>query len=220
MSWRGTTRRCETRDQGKFHLRNRSKGLARGQRVPVADFLENAAKFMPRDQILIQDLIPGDGDYQYSFCSFFKQGQPQASVVTCRRRQHPFEFGRASTYVESVEMPLLEEYSTRFLREIDFYGLVEMEFKRDARDGQYRLLDVNGRTWGYTRSDVRPVSTFRFCSCRPNESAGGNVPGEDRSSLDPFAHRYPHRNRGDCDREAERKRFIFVPCSLMTKKPF
>jgi D-aspartate ligase len=111
--------------------------------------LENAEKLIPRDQILIQDLIPGDGSCQYAFCSLFKQGRPQASVVTCRRRQHPFEFGRASTYVESVEMPLLEEYSTKFLSAIDFYGLVEMEFKRDARDGQYRLLDVNGRTWGY-----------------------------------------------------------------------
>jgi predicted ATP-grasp superfamily ATP-dependent carboligase len=43
----------------------------------------------------------------------------------------------------------LEEYSQRFLRAIDYYGLVEVEFKRDLRDGQYRLLDVNGRTWGY-----------------------------------------------------------------------
>ena len=46
-------------------------------------------------------------------------------------------------------MPLLEEYSKKFLREINYYGLVEMEFKRDARDGKFRLLDVNGRTWGY-----------------------------------------------------------------------
>ena len=46
-------------------------------------------------------------------------------------------------------MPILEEYSQRFLRAIDFYGLVELEYKRDPRDGQYRLLDVNGRTWGY-----------------------------------------------------------------------
>ena len=29
------------------------------------------------------------------------------------------------------------------------YGLVEVEYKRDPRDGQYRLLDINGRTWGY-----------------------------------------------------------------------
>jgi len=27
--------------------------------------------------------------------------------------------------------------------------LVELEYKYDARDGQYYLLDVNGRTWGY-----------------------------------------------------------------------
>ena len=37
----------------------------------------------------------------------------------------------------------------RFLRAIDYYGLVEMEYKWDRRDGQYKLLDVNGRTWGY-----------------------------------------------------------------------
>jgi D-aspartate ligase len=43
----------------------------------------------------------------------------------------------------------LEEFSGRFLRAIDYYGLVELEYKLDSRDGQYRLLDVNGRTWGY-----------------------------------------------------------------------
>ena len=30
-----------------------------------------------------------------------------------------------------------------------YYGLVELEFKLDSRDGQYKLLDVNARTWGY-----------------------------------------------------------------------
>jgi D-aspartate ligase len=106
-------------------------------------------QLMPRDEIIIQDLVPGNGSCQYSYCSFFKQGQSIASLVTCRRRQHPLEFGRASTYVESVDIPMLEELSLRFLRAIDFYGLVEMEYKRDERDGQFRLLDVNGRTWGY-----------------------------------------------------------------------
>jgi predicted ATP-grasp superfamily ATP-dependent carboligase len=26
---------------------------------------------------------------------------------------------------------------------------VELEYKRDPRDGEYKLLDVNARTWGY-----------------------------------------------------------------------
>jgi D-aspartate ligase len=43
----------------------------------------------------------------------------------------------------------LEQLSERFLRAIDYYGLVEMEYKLDLRDGQYKLFDVNGRTWGY-----------------------------------------------------------------------
>jgi D-aspartate ligase len=70
-------------------------------------------------------------------------------MVVRRRRQHPPEFGRASTYVEAIELPILETLSERFLRAINYYGLVELEYKLDPRDGQYRLLDVNGRTWGY-----------------------------------------------------------------------
>jgi D-aspartate ligase len=70
-------------------------------------------------------------------------------MVVRRRRQHPPEFGRASTFVQTIELPILEAQSLRFLRAIDYYGLVELEYKLDPRDGQYKLLDVNGRTWGY-----------------------------------------------------------------------
>ena len=110
---------------------------------------ERASRFMPVDELLIQDFIPGGGNDQYSCCLFFKQGQVISQLVATRRRQHPIEFGKSSTYVETIDLPLLEEYSERFLREIDYYGLVEFEFKYDSRDGQYCLLDVNGRTWGY-----------------------------------------------------------------------
>jgi len=46
-------------------------------------------------------------------------------------------------------MPEVEELSLKFLRAIDFYGLVEVEFKQDPRDNQFKLLDVNARTWGF-----------------------------------------------------------------------
>ena len=69
--------------------------------------------------------------------------------VRRRCRQHPREFGRAATYVETIECPEVEKLSERFLREINFRGLVEVEFKQDPRDGQYKLLDVNARAWGF-----------------------------------------------------------------------
>ncbi len=39
--------------------------------------------------------------------------------------------------------------SERFLKHVNYYGLVEIEFKQDPRDQQYKLLDVNARTWGF-----------------------------------------------------------------------
>ena len=59
------------------------------------------------------------------------------------------DFGRASTFVESVEAPDVEAVARRVLAAIGLDGIVEVEFKRDARDGRLRLLDINARTWGY-----------------------------------------------------------------------
>jgi D-aspartate ligase len=104
---------------------------------------------IPPDEVMLQDLIPGGGERQFSYCSFFKEGRPIAKMVVRRTRQRPPDFGRSSTYVETVDIPELEQPSERFLTAIDYYGLSELEYKYDERDGSYKLLDVNLRTWGY-----------------------------------------------------------------------
>jgi len=108
-----------------------------------------AARHIHPSQILIQQIIPGDGHSQVSYCAFFRDGKAQGTLIAQRTRQHPREFGRAATFVESIDLPVIEELSERFLRAIDYYGLVEVEFKQDPRDGEYKLLDVNARTWGF-----------------------------------------------------------------------
>jgi predicted ATP-grasp superfamily ATP-dependent carboligase len=72
------------------------------------------------------------------------------------------QFGKASTYVETVDVPVLEDYSERFLRAINYYGLVELEYKLDPRDQQYKLLDVNARTWGYHSLGLRAGVDFSY----------------------------------------------------------
>jgi D-aspartate ligase len=115
----------------------------------LTDVVRRAFAVTGAGEIIIQELVPGDGEQQYSYCAFVKQGRALASMTVRRRRQHPSDFGRASTYVETVDLPELERPSLRFLAAIDFYGLVELEYKRDYRDGAFKLLDVNARTWGY-----------------------------------------------------------------------
>ena len=98
---------------------------------------------------MVQDYVPGNGEQQYAYCAFFKDGRAVGSMVARRRRQHPHDFGRASTYVESVSVAAIEDQAERFLTACGYYGLVEVEFKLDPRDGAYRILDVNPRAWGY-----------------------------------------------------------------------
>jgi predicted ATP-grasp superfamily ATP-dependent carboligase len=128
----------------------------------LAALVERAAELVGPGEVMVQELVPGNGECQFAYCAFFKEGEALGSMVARRRRQHPPEFGRASTYVETVDLLELEEPSLRFLRAIDYYGLVEVEYKRDARDGTYKLLDVNARTWGYHTLGQRAGVDFPY----------------------------------------------------------
>jgi predicted ATP-grasp superfamily ATP-dependent carboligase len=108
----------------------------------------HACSVIPAEEVMLQELIPGGGEHQFSYCGFFKDGRPVAKMLVRRARQRPPDFARSSTCVETVDMPQLEEPSERFLRAIGYYGLAELEYKYDVRDGEYKLLDVNPRTWG------------------------------------------------------------------------
>jgi D-aspartate ligase len=123
-------------------------------------FFRRAAEIVPAEEVMVQELVPGDGHCQFSYCGFFKSGRSIATMVVRRLRQRPLDFGRSSTFVETVDLPELEETACRFLSHIDYYGLVEIEFKLDERDGHYKLLDVNPRTWGYHSLGPRAGTDF------------------------------------------------------------
>lgn len=145
-----------------FIYATKAKAWRANSQAELKTLYERAAKFMPPSEILVQELIPGDGCQQFAYCAFFKNKRAIGSMVVQRRRQHPPEFGRASTYVETVDLPILEALSERLLRAIDYYGLVEVEYKLDPRDGQYKLLDVNARTWGYHTLGPRAGVDFPY----------------------------------------------------------
>jgi len=99
------------------------------------------------ETIMIQELIPGTGAAQYSYAAVWDRGVPVGALVARRRRQYPVEFGFTSTFVETADAPEVADAAARFLASIDYSGLVEIEFKYDARDGRFKILDVNARAW-------------------------------------------------------------------------
>jgi predicted ATP-grasp superfamily ATP-dependent carboligase len=128
--------------------------LPRAKAWPVFDPAELQARYdmvaplAEPGAIMIQELIAGTGG-QLSVAALCRQGEPLVITVAERVRQYPMDFGRSSSYVRTVDDPEVEHLARRVLAALRLDGLVEVEFKRDARDGLCKLLDINVRVWGW-----------------------------------------------------------------------
>jgi D-aspartate ligase len=145
-----------------FIYATKAKAWRANTHAELKTLFQKAAGLVGPGEVMVQELIPGGGAQQFAYCAFFRNGEAIGKMVARRRRQHPLQFGRASTYVETVDLPILEQLSERFLRASNYYGLVELEYKLDPRDGQYKLLDVNARTWGYHSLGARAGVDFSY----------------------------------------------------------
>jgi D-aspartate ligase len=146
----------------RFLAATKKKAWRADSRGELARMFAEALSVTDGEPIMVQEFLPGFGERQFAYCALFKEGRALASMVARRVRQHPMDFGRASTYVETVGAPEIEELGRSFLAEIDFHGLVEVEFKHDPTTGNYNLLDMNARCWGYHSLGVAAGVDFPY----------------------------------------------------------
>ena len=130
-----------------FYDKARKKAFRVDDRAQLVQGYLRAAAIIDSSEIMVQELIPGKADNLYSFGSLYRDGQVLGKVVAHRKRQHPEEFGRVTTYAETVHIPELEDMSTRFLDAMRYQGISEVEFMWDPRDRKYKLIEINARFW-------------------------------------------------------------------------
>jgi predicted ATP-grasp superfamily ATP-dependent carboligase len=97
--------------------------------------------------LMLQDIVPGGDEELFTLGSYLDaQSRPLAQFTGHKLRQHPPRFGHVSMAV-SAWVPELAEAGLRLLHELGYHGVSQVEFKRDPRDGRYRLMEVNARHW-------------------------------------------------------------------------
>src|SRR4029079_16716973 len=57
---------------------------------------DQACRLLPAEAIMVQELIPGGGEAQFSSAALCRDGVPLAEIVVRRARQYPPDFGHAS----------------------------------------------------------------------------------------------------------------------------
>ena len=99
----------------------------------------------PGEPLMIQEIVPGGDDALHGYLSCWSgNSRPLARFTKRKLRQHPPRFGNGSLQI-SEKNETVAEQSDRLLRALSYSGLAGVEYKRDERDGSYKLLDLNPR---------------------------------------------------------------------------
>lgn len=99
------------------------------------------------EETFTQEYIPFDGTNKtISFAAFCINGDIKTYWIGEKLREHPIRFGTA-TFARSIVCEELAEPSRRILKELNYTGVCEVEYLRNPLDGEFKLIEINARTW-------------------------------------------------------------------------
>lgn len=94
-----------------------------------------------------QELIPDSGKNKtISFTAFCENGEVKTHWMGVKLREHPLRFGTA-TFARSIYVEACLQQSIPLLHKLGYTGVCEVEYLQDPRDGCYKLIEINPRTW-------------------------------------------------------------------------
>ncbi|MFC6824161.1 carboxylate--amine ligase [Halopelagius fulvigenes] len=108
---------------------------------------------------LVQEYVPQSDEY--GFFAIYDRGEPMATFQHRQRRGWKYA-GGPSAYRESVRIPELEAAGRSLLNRLDWHGVAMVEFLRDERTGEFKLMEVNPRFWSSLPFTVQAGVDFPY----------------------------------------------------------
>jgi predicted ATP-grasp superfamily ATP-dependent carboligase len=95
--------------------------------------------------VILQEYLPREEAEDWIVHAYFDaDSTPLAMFTGVKVRSWPPHAGMtANAYV--VDNPELADLAARFIKQIGFSGVIDLDLRFDRRDGQYKLLDFNPR---------------------------------------------------------------------------
>jgi predicted ATP-grasp superfamily ATP-dependent carboligase len=101
--------------------------------------------------VMFQEYIPGRDNMTWTFNGYFdRKGECRVAFTGRKLRNYPPYFGQASLGI-CVGNEHVEKETIRFMSAIGYKGPLDLGFRYDARDGRYKVNDINPRIGGMLR---------------------------------------------------------------------
>jgi D-aspartate ligase len=129
------------------------------------DLLEKYDLAAGSPNLMLQEYIPGDDTTVWMCNAYFDHQSDCIAACTGRKiRQYPPHAGVASLSICEVN-EAVQKATKDFMKAVGYRGLVGIGYRYDARDGLYKILDVNPRVSGVFRLFVgrNSMDVVRIC---------------------------------------------------------
>src|SRR5438067_4515911 len=95
--------------------------------------------------LMLQEYIPGGDDSIWMFNGYFnKDSECLVGFAGRKLRQYPVNTGSTSLGI-CLRNEAVEGSTKKLMKAVSYRGVLDIGYRYDARDGQYKLLDVNPR---------------------------------------------------------------------------
>lgn len=95
--------------------------------------------------LMFQEYIPGGEDANWMFNGYFDaQSECRFAITGQKLRQCPIYTGPTSLGI-AMPNPTVDRLTRHFMKAIGYQGILDIGYRYDARDGRYKVLDVNPR---------------------------------------------------------------------------
>ncbi|MGH9775392.1 MAG: hypothetical protein ACRD50_10640 [Candidatus Acidiferrales bacterium] len=95
--------------------------------------------------LMLQEYIPGDDSSVWMFNGYFNDRSDCLFGLTGRKlRQYPVYTGMTSLGI-CLGNEVVDQTTREFMKKIFYRGILDIGYRFDARDGKYKLLDINPR---------------------------------------------------------------------------
>jgi predicted ATP-grasp superfamily ATP-dependent carboligase len=96
--------------------------------------------------VVLQEIIPGPDENLYKLQGYINShGEMVGKFFHRKLRQNPPHFGVMRVGISTERNPELEQLTIRLLDRIEYRGYFSIEFKKDPRDNQLKLMENNCR---------------------------------------------------------------------------
>lgn len=125
-----------------FFARYRAKMVLVHTLDELKDWISRLGEYS--DELMLSEYIPGDDTSGVNYNSYYSGGRPFCEFTARKVRLKPERIG-FPTVVKSCRVSEVLEHGRTMLETIRYRGFSCMEFKRDRRDGSYKLMEINAR---------------------------------------------------------------------------